>query len=72
MRRCGILDVTGCKWPLEFDPTIVGGHAFCNAETRDGAPYCATHTRESVASYSQKLIKSTIRDAVHVYTRKVA
>lgn len=69
---CSIVDVTGCRWPVKDDPHLVGGHAFCNAETPEGAPYCATHTRESVASGSHELIRSTIRAAVRVYTRKVA
>lgn len=69
---CSIVDVTGCRWPVTDDAAIVGGHAFCNAETPEGASYCAIHKRASVASGSNELIRSTIRAAVRVYTRKVA
>lgn len=38
----GILDVTGCRWPVGEDVNVAGRHTFCNAET-DGSPYCAHH-----------------------------
>ena len=69
-RSCGILDVTGCRWPIATDHDIIGGHAFCNHSTGAGKPYCEFHTRESVASYSQKLIRKTIGAALHAYAHK--
>lgn len=38
----GILEVTGCKWPVGEDANVAGRHTFCNSET-DGSPYCAHH-----------------------------
>lgn len=43
----GILDVTGCKWPVEHDPSVIGSHAFCDAEKKDGSPYCAFHAAKA-------------------------
>ena len=45
----GILDVTGCRWPIGEDPAVYGRHTFCNHET-DGSAYCAEHH----ARYRQK------------------
>lgn len=42
-RAVGILDVTGCRWPLEDNPALIGGKAFCNAAQVDGRPYCSEH-----------------------------
>lgn len=42
-RAVGILDVTGCRWPLEDNPALIGGRAFCNAPQKDGRPYCSEH-----------------------------
>jgi hypothetical protein len=66
-----IIDVTGCRWPVKDDASFVGGVGFCNHGT-DGKTYCPYHQQVNVASYSRKLIHKTIRDAVFVYTRKVA
>lgn len=41
----GILDVTGCRWPLEDDPAVIGGRAFCNAPQKPGRSYCPQHCR---------------------------
>lgn len=38
----GILDVTGCRWPVGEDVSVAGRHTFCNSET-DGSSYCAHH-----------------------------
>ena len=43
----GILDVTGCKWPMEEDASLAGGHAFCNAPRKDGKPYCVEHAKRA-------------------------
>jgi GcrA cell cycle regulator len=43
----GILDVTGCKWPIAEDASLIGGKAFCNHARKDGKPYCAFHAREA-------------------------
>jgi hypothetical protein len=39
----GILDVTGCKWPVAEDASLIGGQAFCDATKKDNSPYCAHH-----------------------------
>lgn len=57
----GILDVTGCRWPVADDPEVIGGKCFCNAEKRDGSAYCHAHARASVAPDSRELIRSTVR-----------
>lgn len=66
-----IVDVNGCRWPVKDDPAYVGGVAFCNHAT-DGKTYCPYHTQESVATYSRKLIKKTVKDAIFVYTKRNA
>lgn len=63
-----IIDVTGCRWPVKDDPSFIGGVGFCNHDT-DGKTYCPYHTQQSVASYSQTLIKRTTRHALSVYKR---
>lgn len=45
-RKVGILNCTGCKWPMEPDETIIGGFVFCNAP-KDDARYCAFHRKIS-------------------------
>jgi hypothetical protein len=47
----GLLDVTGCKWPIAEDASLIGGKAFCNHAKKDGKSYCAYHAQ---------LAKSTI------------
>lgn len=44
-RAVGILDVTGCRWPLEDNPALIGGRAFCNAPQKEGRSYCHEHCR---------------------------
>lgn len=66
-----IVDVTGCKWPVRDDAAFVGGVAFCNHGT-DGKTYCPYHTQMSVASYSRKLIRATVKSALHVIKEKAA
>jgi GcrA cell cycle regulator len=39
----GILDVTGCKWPVGADSGVAGSHTFCNCPKKPGKPYCAEH-----------------------------
>jgi hypothetical protein len=41
----GLLDVTGCKWPVAEDASLIGGKAFCNHDRARGKPYCAHHAR---------------------------
>jgi len=43
----GILDVTGCKWPVEKDASLIGSYAFCDAECREGSSYCAHHAAKA-------------------------
>lgn len=40
---CGILNVTGCKWPVGESEAVIGSHLFCNAEKAHGRSYCAHH-----------------------------
>lgn len=39
------LDLNQCRFAIEEDPMIVGGHAFCGAPTRPGRVYCPWHSR---------------------------
>jgi hypothetical protein len=47
----GILDVTGCKWPVAEDASLIGGQAFCDATKKDGSPYCAHHAARAPAPF---------------------
>lgn len=40
---CGILDVTGCRWPVGEDASVRGRHLFCNRERDGEGSYCAMH-----------------------------
>jgi len=68
----GILDVTGCRWPVDADPAIIGRHAFCNAECQEGQSYCPEHRRENKAAYSRTLINKTTRSAIKTLARRRA
>ena len=59
-RACGIVDLTGCRWPVGHDDATIGGHIFCNAEKHDER-YCAVHADASRAPYSRELIRKTIK-----------
>lgn len=63
-----IIDVTGCRWPVKDDPSFVGGVGFCNHDT-DGKTYCPFHTQQSVAPYSQALIRRTTKQAMYFVRR---
>ena len=39
----GILDVTGCKWPVGENDATPGRHLFCNHGTDENAAYCPYH-----------------------------
>jgi hypothetical protein len=43
----GLLDVTGCKWPVAEDPSLIGGKAFCNHAKADGSSYCPHHKQKA-------------------------
>jgi hypothetical protein len=45
---CGIVDVKGCRWPIEESDSIVGGHLFCNATIDGMGSYCPYHARQNV------------------------
>jgi hypothetical protein len=64
-RLASIVDVMGCRWPVRDDPEFIGGIACCNHETDAGASYCPYHAEQSKASYSQSLIKKTIKQALY-------
>ena len=40
---CGILDVTGCRWPVGTDASVPGRHLFCNREKPVSSSYCEAH-----------------------------
>lgn len=42
-KPCGIVDVTGCRWPVGYDESVPGRHLFCNHEQQEFSPYCAAH-----------------------------
>jgi len=63
----GILDATGCRWPVDMG-NVPGRHLFCNNEIHKGS-YCRFHAHESVAHYSRKLILKTTREAMRAYER---
>ena len=63
-KMVGILDVNGCRWPLDPVPGLTGTHAFCDAETATGRSYCAEHLALNKAPYSRDLIRSTMRQVV--------
>lgn len=68
----GILDVTGCRWPVGADEAIIGRHTFCNADCQEGQSYCPEHRRENKAAYSRTLINETIRSAMKTLARRRA
>lgn len=41
----GILDVTGCKWPVGENAATPGRHLFCNHDVEGGGSYCPYHAR---------------------------
>lgn len=59
-RAVGILDVTGCRWPLEDDPALIGGKAFCNAPQKHGRSYCAEHCRAAKSTQGVKTWLKTV------------
>lgn len=40
-----IVAVSGCRYAIADDPSLVGGMAFCDAATENGASYCQHHAR---------------------------
>jgi hypothetical protein len=48
--ECGIVDLCGCKWPVEARSDVIGGQLFCNAPRPLNQPYCETHRKASVSS----------------------
>lgn len=67
--QIGILDVTGCRWPVSEHPDVIAGKCFCNAPQRDGSSYCATHAAASVSETSRDMIRKTIRSAIYIHKR---
>jgi GcrA cell cycle regulator len=57
----GLLDVTGCKWPVAEDASLIGGQAFCNHAKADNQPYCPYHVQASIAPYSAELKRRTFK-----------
>ena len=51
MRRVplGDLDSHQCKWPVEYDPTVIGHHLFCGRPTMIERSYCDTHGGRAAA-----------------------
>lgn len=70
---CGILDVTGCRWPLaEESASVIASTIFCNAPQCDGSAYCETHRKAARSAGSRELIRSTIRTAIYLTKRRGA
>ena len=70
---CGILEVTGCRWPVGHNRDVPGGHMFCNHSTESGESYCAPHASESAAPYSNDLIRRTVKSTLAILrTRRAA
>jgi GcrA cell cycle regulator len=42
-RPCGIVDCTGCKWPVGWNGNTTGRHLFCNKPQLSGKSYCEEH-----------------------------
>jgi hypothetical protein len=53
-----IVDVTGCKWPVQDDLAFVGGIAFCNHEAADGSSYCPWHRERATLKVKPKPVLS--------------
>lgn len=60
-RAIGILDVTGCRWPVDDDARLAGGKAFCNAPQMPGRSYCPHH---AAASRSVEGVKTWLKRAM--------
>lgn len=69
--QCGVLHLTGCKWPTGFDEKVPGGHLFCNDAMFDDR-YCEHHAAMGGASYSDELIQKTTKDAIRADRRRAA
>jgi hypothetical protein len=67
----GLLDVTGCKWPVAKDASLIGGHAFCNHPKADGSSYCPYHVQASIAPYSAELKRRTVK-SLHFVLKRAA
>jgi hypothetical protein len=65
----GLLDVTGCKWPVAKDASLIGGHAFCNHARAEGKPYCPYHVHASIAPYSAELKRRTFKSLQFILKR---
>jgi hypothetical protein len=65
----GLLDVTGCKWPVAEDASLIGGHAFCNHPKGDNQPYCPYHVQASIAPYSAELKRRTFKSMQFILKR---
>jgi GcrA cell cycle regulator len=46
-KPCGILDVSGCRWPVGVNGGVIGGHVFCNDHRDVTKPYCDDHTENA-------------------------
>lgn len=71
-RVCGILEVTGCRWPVSSDDARKDEHRFCNAAQHKGSSYCEAHAHEATASYSQSLIRRTTRSVIAILKKAQA
>lgn len=40
-----IVEVSGCRYAVEDNPSLVGGMSFCNDPVEKGGSYCAAHAR---------------------------
>ena len=60
---CGILQLSGCRFPVGESESVIGRHLFCNAPLEEGHSYCEHHAVVVVNPDSRALIRRTMRAA---------
>lgn len=69
----GILNVTGCRWPISEDASLKGGFAFCNKARKNiGCSYCAEHARRAYGMTSKPAPQSIGAFGLRFGRRKAA
>lgn len=61
-----IIDVTGCRFAVSEDASVIGRHLFCNAATEGGERYCGHHAARVVSDLA---LKKPLKPS-HVYTAR--
>lgn len=54
----GILDVTGCKFPVGENADVIGGYEFCNHKRDGQRVYCEHHAAVAYRKFIPKPVKS--------------